>query len=124
MLHKILLGLFACLSLSTHAADIEEISQTTLLNIDPEQHIIVDVRTKEEFAEGHVPGAINIPLSTIQTGTDQLNLGKDKTVVLYCRSGYRAGKAADLLLNGGYSKLLHLEGDMLGWNKSGLDVEK
>jgi rhodanese-related sulfurtransferase len=44
--------------------------------------------------------------------------------VLYCRSGYRAAKAGDILIKSGFSKVRHLEGDMLGWEKSGNKIEK
>ncbi|MDU0352880.1 rhodanese-like domain-containing protein [Paraglaciecola aquimarina] len=122
-LNQLIFGLLACIGLSSHAASINEISQAALLDVDKTQHIIVDVRTAREYSEGHVPGAINIPLSKIQKDATRLNLDKNKTVVLYCRSGYRAAKAADILLDNGFEHLLHLEGDMLGWSKAGLTTE-
>ena len=58
-----------------------------------EPTLIIDVRTAEEFAAGHFPGAINIPHEDIIQGIKESNVGKDQTVLLYCRSGNRSGQA-------------------------------
>ena len=65
--------------------------------------LVVDVRTAEEFAEGHFPGAINIPHEDIIQGIEAHNVGKDQTVLLYCRSGNRSGQAEVLLQSAGFS---------------------
>ena len=65
---------------------------------------VVDVRTPQEFASGHVPGAINIPFDEI--GRRASEIGPASTpVVLYCRTGRRSGIAADALQKAGFSKL-------------------
>ena len=70
---------------------------------------------------GHVPGAVNVPYDALRS---QLALiPRDKDVVLYCRSGRRAGLAAETLQDNGYTRLLQLEGDMLGWLQSDRAVE-
>ncbi len=76
--------------------------------------VILDVRTPEEFAEGHIPNAVNIshPLLTEHLAT----LGKtDTPLLVYCRSGRRAGIAMEQLHELGYSQLHHLSGDMQAW---------
>ena len=65
--------------------------------------LVVDVRTAEEFAEGHFPGAINIPHEDIIQGIEAHNVGKDQTVLLYCRSGNRSGQAEVRLQSAGFS---------------------
>ena len=65
--------------------------------------LIVDVRTAEEFAAGHFPGAINIPHEDIIQGIHEYNVGKDQTVLLYCRSGNRSGQAEGRLQSAGFS---------------------
>ena len=65
--------------------------------------LIVDVRTAEEFAAGHFPGAINIPHEDIIQGIQDFNVGKDQTVLLYCRSGNRSGQAEGRLQSAGFS---------------------
>jgi rhodanese-related sulfurtransferase len=65
---------------------------------------VVDVRTPQEFASGHVPGAINIPYEEI--GRRASEIGPASTpVVLYCRTGRRSGIAADALQKAGFSRL-------------------
>ena len=68
-----------------------------------EPTLIIDVRTAEEFAAGHFPGAINIPHEDIIEGIQEYNAGKDQTVLLYCRSGNRSGQAEVRLQSAGFS---------------------
>jgi len=82
---------------------------------------VLDVRAAEEFVTGHVPGAVNIPHDQIAARLAEVP--KDRDVVLYCRSGKRAGVAAQVLTENGYTKLQHLEGDMPAWTANGRPVE-
>ena len=68
------------------------------------QALIVDVRTPEEFADGHYPGAINIPHETILDGLNQLGVTADTAVILYCRSGNRSGQAEQVLQEKGFTE--------------------
>ncbi|MDP2227664.1 MAG: rhodanese-like domain-containing protein [Moraxellaceae bacterium] len=77
--------------------------------------LVLDVRSAEEFAAGHVPGAINVPLPDVSAAHPQLKSWKDRQVVVYCRSGRRSELAIKTLEAAGFSRVLHLEGDMLGW---------
>jgi len=124
MFKRTTLWVLSLLSFSAYSANVSNISQQELRELDSDSIVIVDVRTPEEFLEGHVPNAINVPLSEIVDNPDILLSSKEKPIVLYCRSGYRAGKAAEALQKEGYANLSHLEGDMLGWLKKGLAVEK
>jgi len=83
---------------------------------------VLDVRTPEEFVGGHVAGAVNIPFDQVAARLDEVP--KDKDVVLYCKSGRRAGLAAEVLANHGYTRLQHLEGDIVGWVDQGRPLEK
>lgn len=68
----------------------------------PDKTHLIDVRTREEFSSGHVPGAINIPMDSIER--DFLNsYEKDDLFILYCRSGNRSATAADILVKNGYN---------------------
>lgn len=82
---------------------------------------VLDVRSAEEFVTGHVPGAVNIPHD--QLAARLAEVPKDKEVLLYCRSGKRAGIAGQVLADNGYQRLQHLEGDMPGWIEKGRPVE-
>ncbi|MGB0213931.1 MAG: rhodanese-like domain-containing protein [Alteromonas oceani] len=85
--------------------------------------LILDVRSAEEFAEGHVPGALNVPHSEIASHLAALG-SIQKPVLVYCRSGRRAGIALETLTNLGFEQLYHLDGDMLAWQSESLPVEK
>lgn len=86
--------------------------------------VVLDVRTPEEFAAGHVPGARNVSHDQIAARLAELSGLKDRQVVLYCRSGRRSALAGDVLQRAGFSKLLHLEGDWQGWEAAQLPVER
>ena len=83
---------------------------------------VLDVRTPEEFAAGHVPGAVNVPHDRLASRLAEVP--KDKDVVLYCRSGRRSGLAAGVLAAHGYTRVSQLEGDMQAWVQRGRPVEK
>jgi phage shock protein E len=74
---------------------------------------LVDVRTPDEFAAGHIPGAINIPVQQLETRIHELE-PREGTVVLYCRSGRRSGDAARMLKRAGFA-LVHDLGPMSRW---------
>jgi len=85
--------------------------------------VIVDVRTPEEFSEGHVPGALNIPFGEIANRRDELGIEPDGMLVVYCRSGKRAGIAQQALAELGYTGLVDLDGHWLDWSAKALPVQ-
>ena len=86
--------------------------------------LILDVRTAEEFAEGHVPGAINISHDELAERLAEVEAAKEVGLIVYCRSGRRAGIAEELLLGDGFSNVQHLDGDMLAWLEANRPTEK
>jgi phage shock protein E len=86
--------------------------------------VVLDVRTPEEFAAGHVPGARNLSHDQLAGRLAELGSLRDKEVVLYCRSGRRTALAEDVLRKAGFTKLLHLDGDFLAWQAENRPVEK
>lgn len=100
------------------------ITQEQLLELqagkDPEL-LVLDVRSPEEYAAGHVPGAVNVPYD--QVAARLAEIPKDKDVVLYCRSGRRTGIAAEVLESNGYTRLRRLQGDLEAWMKAGRPIE-
>ena len=91
----------ASYSATTETGD--TITPEVLLAIEHEA-LIVDVRTPEEFADGHYPGAINIPHETILDGLNQLGVTADIAFILYCRSGNRSGQAEQVLQQKGFAE--------------------
>lgn len=86
--------------------------------------MIIDVRSEDEFLAGHLPNARLIPHQQIGDYVEGLSTQKDETVVLYCKSGKRAGLAADALEKAGFSKVTILEGSYQAWTASGNKVVK
>lgn len=84
----------------------------------------LDVRTTAEYTEGHIPGSLNINVLDSQFApmADSL-LQKDRPVAVYCRSGKRSKKAAEVLTRSGY-RVYELATGFLGWQAAGGDVEK
>ena len=73
--------------------------------------LIVDVRTAEEFAEGHIPGAVNVPNESISENSMPQELpDKDQILLIYCRSGNRSRQAAEKLAKTGYTNLYEFGG--------------
>jgi phage shock protein E len=85
--------------------------------------VVLDVRTPEEFAAGHVPGARNVSHDQLPAKLAELASLKDKEVVLYCRSGRRTALAEQTLRGAGFTRLRHLEGDWLAWQAEQKPVE-
>ncbi|MFN3587184.1 MAG: rhodanese-like domain-containing protein [Moraxellaceae bacterium] len=77
--------------------------------------LVLDVRTPAEYAQGHVPGAINVPHDEVTAAHPRLAAWRERPVVVYCRSGRRSALAIETLEKAGFTRVQHLEGDMLGW---------
>lgn len=86
---------------------------------DSAPHLLVDVRTPAEFASGHLPGAINIPVETITRRLNEIPM--DQPVVVYCRSGNRSASAATHLRQAGHTQVLDL-GGISNWEAAGYPV--
>ena len=81
--------------------------------------LLLDVRTPEEFAEKHIPGAKLIPLSELEGRLRELD--REKKLIVYCRSGGRSARACALLSEHGF-EAFNLKGGIMAWEASGLPV--
>jgi len=84
---------------------------------------ILDVRNPDEFAQGHIPGAINIPYRELSTRLEELPIAKSEEVVVHCYKGNRAGIAEETLRESGYSNVRDLDGHWNEWAAAGLPSE-
>ena len=82
----------------------------------------LDVRSPGEYAGGHIPGAINIPLQEL---ADRLSeVPKDKRLYVYCESGNRSTRASKLLAQSGFDKIENFKASMRGWRNAQYPIEK
>jgi len=91
-----------------HAADFA-------LKMQDPNAVVIDVRTPAEFAEGHIPGAVNINVQAQDFSEKVLAIGQGKTYLLYCRSGARSGRAGEQMVNLGFSEIYNMQGGLSQW---------
>ena len=77
---------------------------------DEKNYIILDVRRPDEYAEGHIPGAINVPNEEIGTAEIAELPDKSQLILVYCRSGRRSKEAAEKLVKLGYTNIVEFGG--------------
>jgi rhodanese-related sulfurtransferase len=85
--------------------------------------LVLDVRTREEFASGHIPGAVNIPHTELRERLGELRASKDEEIVVHCERGGRAEAAEAVLREAGFAQVLDLSGHMQAWRAAGLPLE-
>ena len=103
---------------STQSAEIIE-PTTYVEDLQNTPHLLVDVRTPEEYADGFIEGSVNIPLQELESRLSEIP--NDMPVVVYCRSGNRSAQAADILISKGYSDVYDL-GGILQWEQYGYRI--
>ena len=93
---------------------ITRIDVKTLLNkLENEEITLLDVRESSEYEGGHIEGAVNAPLSSLDA--NQLPYPKDEPIYVICRSGNRSAQAASQLQDAGYTEIYDVSGGMMAW---------
>lgn len=115
-------GSAACQDPSTTAAPVAAQELAKRIG-DGGAPVVLDVRTPEEYAAGHIPGAINIPHDELATRLTEIPGAKSAEIVVHCQSGRRAGTAESILVQEGYTGVRDLQGHFAGWVQEGLPVE-
>ena len=126
MIKALLTALAVLISTAAFAGDVPGMSDEALLARmagGDKATVVLDVRTPKEFAEGHVPGAVNISHDELEGRLSELDADRDRDVVVYCHSGRRAGLALGMLEKAGFKRLYHLEGDYTGWTAAQRPIE-
>lgn len=101
-----------------------EIDVTALHSRVTSKSIIIDVRTPQEYAQGHLPNAKNIPIQELRIRMKELIPYKDKEIFLVCASGVRSHNATQTLQQKGFSKAINVIGGTRGWQAKGFPTEK
>ncbi|WP_392654792.1 rhodanese-like domain-containing protein [Dehalococcoides sp. THU4] len=84
--------------------------------------IILDVRTPSEYAQGHIPGAVNLDYyASFEASLSAFD--KTKTYLVYCRTGNRSASAARLMLDNGFAAIYNMQGGINAWISGGLPLE-
>ncbi|MGJ3238682.1 MAG: rhodanese-like domain-containing protein [Anaerolineae bacterium] len=84
-------------------------------------HTLVDVRSKMEYAQGHVPHAVNIPLNELKVRVNEID--QSKPVVVVCASGNRSMSGSDALVAAGFPQVYNLQGGTMIWMMNSLPLE-
>ncbi len=88
------------------------------------KNIVLDVRTKKEFENGHIPGAMNLDVNGPDFDQKVAELQKDKVYLVHCAAGVRSARACDKMSRMGFLHLVDLAPGFRGWEKGGKQVEK
>lgn len=121
----VLLALTSCLSNSAQEAMINKTvpaNEFRQLTVSKKGAVLVDVRTPAEFAEDHLPNAINIDYNAGDFQTKMQQLDKSKPVLIYCLSGGRSGKALQWMGEAGFREVYNLKGGILQWKAGNLPL--
>ena len=86
--------------------------------------LILDVRTPDEYAESHLPGAINLPHTEISTRLSELPSDRSREIVVHCMTGRRADIAREILKNEAYTNVRELSGHFAEWSALDLPLEQ
>lgn len=89
-----------------------------------EKMIVVDTREDNEWAKGHIPGAVHLGRGVIERDVETTIPDKNATLVLYCGGGFRSALAADNLQKMGYKNVISMDGGWRGWTESNFPVAK
>jgi len=113
----LLAAALACAALAADPASIGTDALNARIAWADRSLVVLDVRTPEEFAAGHLPGAINIPHTEIAARIAELDGARGGDVVVYCRTGKRSAEALGVLERSGFKRLFHLDGDYTRWSE-------
>ena len=118
------LGLLATMLLTACGQTTEKEQAAVYVNITAEEakqimdtgegYLILDVRTQAEYDAGHIPGAVLIPNTEIETRAEEELPDKEQLILVYCRSGNRSKKAAEILVQLGYTNIKEF-GGIIDW---------
>jgi rhodanese-related sulfurtransferase len=117
------LGVTSCLKSPADGVQVLEVSKYEKKMTQPEVQL-VDVRTPEEFSEGHLENAINIDVTSDDFDAKVASLDKEKPVMVYCKSGGRSARASARLKELGFKTITDLEGGITNWKSENKPVVK
>jgi len=106
-------------------AEIDEIDAETARELfeGPQRPLVVDVRRRDEWDEGHIPGAVHIPRGSLESRVEKATPDRERPVVVYCSVGERSAFAARTLGELGYEDVSSLNGGFTEWKRNGFPIQ-
>lgn len=127
--HMVLSGAFVAIAIAVLAYEmmsgakgLTPAQAVAMMNRD--EAVLVDIRDRKEFAQGHAAGAIHIPQSKLDSQLQTLEKHKDKTIVVACKLGNSATLTVAKLHKAGFTQAVKLKGGMTQWQQDGLVMVK
>ena len=103
----------------------ESVSAQQLVDMVNKQNaMVLDVRDKKEFDQGHIVDSVNIPFSALEGRVDELKKFKDRPIVVACKMGQHANAAGTVLRKSGFETVTRLTGGIMEWRNQNLPVVK
>ncbi|HEY6029073.1 MAG TPA: molybdopterin-synthase adenylyltransferase MoeB [Gaiellaceae bacterium] len=103
-------------------AEISEIDAPEGASLLGDGTLFVDVRERDEWEEGHIPGAVHVPRGFLETRIEQLAPDRDAPIVLYCAGGTRSAFATKTMQELGYTNVVNLAGGYTDWKRNGFET--
>jgi rhodanese-related sulfurtransferase len=118
------LGAVAVAGCSTSGATLETVSPQAAADVIASEPapVVLDIRTPDEFSQGHLEGAVNIDFYEPTFASDLDALDKDAHYVVYCRSDNRSGQAMQTFEELGFTNVTEIDGGIVAWYDSGLPI--
>lgn len=111
----LLLSLLFSSTVSAERSEISVDEAYQMLQENPDEIILLDVRTETEYSSEHIKGALNIPLAVLESRLDELD--KSKTIIVYCQAGGRSTRAGDILVQHGFERVYEMVGGINAWKE-------
>ena len=92
--------------------------------VNKENAVVLDVRERNEFMEGHIVDALNIPYASLESRLDEISQHKETPIVIACKMGQHSGAAGTLLQKNGFTNVTRLTGGYAEWRAQNLPVVK
>ena len=92
--------------------------------VNTAEAVVLDVRDKKEYDDGHIVDSINIPYSSLESRIEELNKFKDKPIVIACKMGQHSGAAGTVLKKKGFENVSRLRGGVAEWRGANMPVVK
>lgn len=120
-----LLGLILFTEFRRFTQKFDNIGPSAAISLmNQEDTLLLDVREQSEVGDGMLNDAIHIPLSAMGKRVSEVDKYKDKSVLVYCRSGNRSGSVCRTLNNRGFEKVYNLSGGIMAWQDAHLPIQK